>query len=160
MRLCGKTPINWFPNQVRSERGSSTRFFCPQFDRLKGPWWSRSAHDCKSITKVSFEYTPRFASIPRMAILIFAIFQVSGFDFCPKMKTLSLRPLCALMNFMDCTNIPQNPQQGSQSMLTLIQRNNSDNFEHSVSTICDFHNAKTKIPVYACTSTQPKSSSH
>lgn len=26
MRLCGKIPVNWFPNQVRSERRSSTRF--------------------------------------------------------------------------------------------------------------------------------------
>ena len=75
MRLCGKIPVNWFPNQVRSERRSSTRFFFPQFDRLKGPWWSRSAHACKSMTKVSFGYTPRFASMPRMAILISAIFR-------------------------------------------------------------------------------------
>lgn len=66
---------------------------------------SQRDNACKSLAKVSFGYAPRFASMPRMTILIFAIFQVSGFDFCPKMETLSLRPLCDLMNFMDCTNI-------------------------------------------------------
>lgn len=138
------------------------QIFLPSVRQAEGAMMkSKRSPACKSMTKVSFGYTPRFASMPRMAILIFAIFQLSGFDFCPKMKTLSLRPLYALMNFMDCTNIfPPDPQQGSQSMLTLIQRNDSDNFEHPVSTICDFHNAKTKIPVYACTSTQQKSSSH
>lgn len=48
----------------------------------------------------------------------FRHFQVSGFDFCPKMETLSLRPLCVSMNFMDCTNIfpPPDPQQESQQV--------------------------------------------
>ena len=100
MRLCGKTPINWFPNQVRSERGSSTRFFCSQFDRLKGPWWSRSATTPASLWR-------RYP-----------------------METLSLRPLCVSMNFMDCTNIPPDPQQGSQRCLYLIQSNDSRNLEH------------------------------
>ena len=91
---------------------------------------SQRDNACKSLAKVSFGYAPRFASMPRMTILIFAIFQVSGFDFCPKMETLSLRPLCVSMNFMDCTNIPQDPQQESQRCLYLILSNDSRDFEH------------------------------
>lgn len=50
------------------------------------------------------------------------------------METLSLRPLCVSMNFMDCTNIPPDPQQESQRCLYWIQSNDSRDFEPPVFT--------------------------
>lgn len=133
MRLCGKTPIYWFPNQVRSERRSSTRFFCPQFDRLKGPWWSRSALTPASLWRRYPSDTP--PDLPRCRGWTYWFLP---FFRCPDL--ISVRwwrhyhcARCALPWISwKRTNILPDPQQESQSMSTLIQWNNSKDFDPPV----------------------------
>ena len=56
---------------------------------------------------------PKSAPMPRMAMLIFDIFHVSGFASCPNTETSPRLPLCVSMNFTDCANMPPDPQHGS-----------------------------------------------
>ena len=51
--------------------------------------------------------------MPRMAMLIFDIFHVSGFASCPNTETSPRLPLWVSMNFIDCENMPPDPWHGS-----------------------------------------------
>ena len=69
----------------------------------------------RSLCLSSWKLSPHwmFDSIPLMAIFILHSFQVVWLDSCPYTDSSPFRPPCSSTNFSDWTNIPPEPQAGS-----------------------------------------------